>query len=399
MWGKIKGGMKMRNKLLITLLAGVFVFGLFSMVNAAKPRDGDGTFLGNGFPSGLHYNLNIHGKADTFSCPPLKNYYRVSFNDDLVDCTYNDKILIDGELVGECVNKLSCSGDYTCTETDIPNYGNVVNVPRFGTDPITIVIESGRKGPKSKPDATTLMVTDWCTESFPDDGSYAPPLDDEGRILLPKDPDGYAVYVRVLGKQHKDDNGPEFVMMPLGFESIENEYYDVDTDSDGVPDELVYLLGFISPDGGVFGQFGDPVTRSGSKGKGAKQATDISPLFKWEGDICYVQGDPIEEVLFCEGASCDYPELLCCVDNEPVGALDGIYDACVTPTDTDADGIGDTCEAGYVDVIDAACKYVENDWVFNIADFVNVLFEIKNNDAYNVQIRFYPLPLDIDVEE
>jgi hypothetical protein len=367
--------LEMTKKVLKNLLIGGFVLGLCSSVYAGKPTTGDPPiFIGNGFGGD-------------------------------VTCTYNDKPILSGELVGECGDKLSCTGAYECSDSGTPKYGNVVNVPRFTTDdPITIVMESGRKGPKSQPAATTLMVTDWCTESFPDDGSFPPPLGDEGRMLLPKNSDGYAVYVRVLGKPHKGDNGPEFVMMPLGFESIENEYYDVDTDGDGVPDEEVYLLGFISPDGGVFGPFGDPVTRSGSKGNGAKKATDISPLFEWAGDICYVQGDPVDEALFCEGVTCDYPTLLCCVDNEPVvdGVIvpDGTYDACITPTiDTDADGIGDTCEAGYVDVTDAACKYVENDWVFNIADFVNVLFEIKNNDTYNVQIRFYPLPLNQGGEE
>ena len=384
----------MKKKLLFSVLAGLSALIFSSIVQAGKPTTGDPpVFNGNGFPSGPHYNLLVHGKPDTFTCPPLTNYIEVTFAGD-VTCTYNDKPILSGELVGACDDKLSCTGDRVCSDSGIPKYGNVVNVPRFGTDdPITIVMESGRKGPKSQPEATTLMVTDWCTESFPDDGSFPPPLGDEGRILLPKDPDGYAVYVRVLGKPHKGDNGPEFVMMPLGFESIENEYYDVDTDGDTLPDEEIYLLGFISPDGGVFGPFGEPITRSGgTNGKGAKMATDISPMFEWAGDICYVQGDPMEEALFCEGACDKYPALLCCVDNDTVP--DGIYDACITPTDTNDDGIGDTCEEGYVDVTNAACKTIETDWVFNIADFVNVLYEIKNNDTYNVQIRFYPLPLN-----
>ena len=41
----------------------------------------------------------------------------------------------------------------------------------------------------------------------------------------------------------------------------------------------------------------------------------------------------------------------------------------------------------------AVCRDYEEDWVFNIADFVNVLWDIQGN-AYNVQIRFYPLPLN-----
>ena len=53
----------MKIKLLRILLAGVFVFGLFSMAQAAKPQnsgsDKDVIAMSNGFPSGLHFNLNV----------------------------------------------------------------------------------------------------------------------------------------------------------------------------------------------------------------------------------------------------------------------------------------------------------------------------------------------------
>jgi len=52
----------MKIKLLRILLAVVFVFGLFSLAQAGKPQDSNKVFLGNGFPSGPHFNLNI--KAD-----------------------------------------------------------------------------------------------------------------------------------------------------------------------------------------------------------------------------------------------------------------------------------------------------------------------------------------------
>ena len=51
----------MTKKLLINLFIGGFVFGLCSSVNAGKPVDDFGIPFGNGFPSGEHYNLNIHG--------------------------------------------------------------------------------------------------------------------------------------------------------------------------------------------------------------------------------------------------------------------------------------------------------------------------------------------------
>ena len=38
-------------------------------------------------------------------------------------------------------------------------------------------------------------------------------------------------------------------------------------------------------------------------------------------------------------------------------------------------------------------------WIFNIESFVNVLFGAENNGSYNVKLRLYPLPLDIDAQE
>ena len=39
------------------------------------------------------------------------------------------------------------------------------------------------------------------------------------------------------------------------------------------------------------------------------------------------------------------------------------------------------------------CRDYTGAWIFGIADFVDVLFNIKNNDSYNINLRFYPLPL------
>jgi hypothetical protein len=377
------------KKVLISILI-IFSIVSFIITPALATKPGE-TLNPNGFPSGPHFNLLIHGKPETFTCPELTYYFEVNVPEG-GSCLYKDKPVVDGELVGSC-EFLSCVNseqqavsDNICIETDIPNYGNVVNMPRFETnDPITIVMESGKKGPKSQPEALTLMVTDWCTESFPNDGSYPPPLGDEARVLLPKDSDGYAVYARVLGKPKKNGDGPSFVVVPE-LDLVQNEYL-VDLDEDGVDDLL--LLGFITPDG-IFNPDAVEIDlkRSEGKGNGAKGATDISPLFKWEGNICYVDGDPLEELTFCDGACTTLD--LCCIDDDS----DGVYDDCKERIDADGDGYLDACDSGY-ESVDGACKFIENDWVFNIADFVDVLWNVtENKDVYNVQIRFYPLPLN-----
>ena len=378
---------------LSAIVVAVLVLGVLP-ASAGKPQT-DSVFNGNGYPSGPHFNLLIHGKPVEFTCPALTNYFQVTVLGDW-SCTNDSssKPVNNGEYVGSC-SKISCldceetSQTPICTETNVPNYGNVVNMPRFATsDPITIVMESGRTGPKSQtqPAATTLMVTDWCTESFPD---YGVLLGDEARILLPKNPSGlgYAVYAEVLGKPAKNGDGPAFVMVPTGFELIQNEYF-VNLDSDA--DLELLLLGFISPDG-IFNPGGGPIELKRSGGT-RKTATDISALFKWEGNICYVQGVETEEATFCEdGEGTCVATNLCCKDT--TDPADGIYDVCKLQT-VDEDGNPVAC-AEDEDLISGACKYIQNDWVFNIADFVNVLWNVpQNEDVYNVQIRFYPLPLN-----
>ena len=62
------------------------------------------------------------------------------------------------------------------------------------------------------------------------------------------------------------------------------------------------------------------------------------------------------------------------------------------------DGVGQTCS--FADTASTFwfdetmyCRDYTNHWIFNIADFVDVVFDVKNNGSYNVNLRFYPLPL------
>lgn len=98
----------------------------------------------NGFPSGDHYNLNIHGKKDSYSCSAQEYDYN-----------------------GE------------------PIYGNSVFVPENGQG--SIYVESG-KGKRAAA-ITELQVTDPC--AFDGNGAT---------IKLPPSKNGYNVYARVLAK-------------------------------------------------------------------------------------------------------------------------------------------------------------------------------------------------------
>lgn len=98
----------------------------------------------NGFPSGDHFNLNIHGKKDGYACAEQEY-----------------------DIYGE------------------PIYGNSIFVPEYGQG--SIFVESG-KG-KRAATVTELQVTDPC--AFDGDGAT---------LQLPPNSNGYRVYARVLAK-------------------------------------------------------------------------------------------------------------------------------------------------------------------------------------------------------
>jgi hypothetical protein len=228
--------MKQTFILIVTMIV-LVSFGLTA--HAAKPVDKDGVPFGNGFPSGSHFNLNIIGKKDAFSCPPPE--------------------FVDGMQI----------------------YGNVIFIPREqGSDPITILMESGKKGPKGAQNTSVLQVTDWCTESFPD---YDQNKGDSGVLRLPQHDGGYAVYARITGKP-KEYGDPTVEIAP-GLAYVEDE-----TGND------LILLGLVDRSGtSTFSSDGITLTRTSTdstvSGKGVQKATNLTSLFEWSGEVCYVQDD------------------------------------------------------------------------------------------------------------
>lgn len=331
----------MMKKVYSNLLIGGFILGLCGSVNAAKPVDKNGIPFGNGFPSGEHYNLIIHGKKADFQCPTPE------FD----------------PITGEQV------------------FGNVINIPRVDDGlPIEIFMESGRKGPKGAPDASTLEVTDWCSKSFDDSAAS---------LRLPKNDAGYAVYARITGKPGEETsamfNYPDFW-------KVEDE----------AGNDLI-LLGTIT--GNMLTQIdgeGMTVYRTEStKGNKVPKASNITDLFMWYGTICYFDpysydnsGNPVYSYCgeYPATDQCDVTDL-CCVDAvEPYGVYEdcGLFaDVAVDP----GDGILVCPDALPLD-IGAYCRTyteLEQQWIFNIADFVELIWDIDNNGAYNIQVRFYPL--------
>lgn len=253
----------------------------------------------NGFPSGPHYNLNIIGKKADFSCPPPE-----------VDALGNQI------------------------------YGNVIFVPEQGTN-ITILMESGAKGPKNAPTTTELQVTDWCSGFS---------INDSATLRLPKNDKGYRVYARALAKPTYDPTmqiNPELVYTQDEFGT-----------------DLIFLatvgFNYFNTSYGM-----NTVFRT----KGKSTAVNITPIFEWSGDVCYL--DPVTDPTYLA-------KTICAADTDG----DLVYDAFAL-----FDGV--SCPDGY-DQISAYCATYTSQWVFNIADFVGYLWDINNNGLKLLQVRFYP---------
>jgi hypothetical protein len=302
--------------------------------------------LGNGYPSGPHFNLVILGKKAGFVCPTAAEYI-----------------------------------------ASTPAQ-NVIYVPQVGTD-IKIMMESGAKGPKTDPTLVALKVTDWCTDAF--DGTPAV-------VQIPKDAEGYAVFARIHGKPGPGDGSTA---------TFEFTTRDLDLVQDEFGNDLI-VLGVVD-DTGITDISGTVIERfdTGGKGKGGRKATDISALFEYTGQVCAINDQegfcsggsvcsagptvccvPVEEVAgtFVEASGCNDPELAGFAGCAPQVEVEGVMQ-CPDPFTYNGVQTSNVCE------VITACKTFDGAWIFNIADFVNVLFGADNEGSYNVQVRWYPLPL------
>lgn len=188
--------------------------------------------MSNGYPSGAHYNLNIHGKdAETYTCE---------------------------------------------TTAD----GNSVFISEYGTSTIEYVWN------RKATDVTELTVLDACGDAF--DG-------DAARVQLPYEAEGYYVFARLRGKPNNSQATPGdpsgIILRPNPVLKVCNDTDPVNPD---FPDYTectegsLLTLGLVTTQGvykiqeSGFYRF-DP--SSDEKGKGKAKAQDITGLFIWTGYV------------------------------------------------------------------------------------------------------------------
>ena len=331
---------------LATILTMILALAAMSLpAEAAKPQRQVGeemVYVGNGYPSGPHFNLNFLAKEiDTFVCPTVAEY-----------------------------------GSETLDK-------NVIYVPRGSEHgDIGVLVESGKRGPKNSSDPQVFEVTDWCSEDF--DGT-------EATLNLPPDPNGYMVYARITGKPFDGEANGEISGEGDGFYADLGGCLKYVEDENLANNDLI-LLGLVSSTG-VYVPTCDEdnspgqqilLQRTGSNGKGVKKAVPITPIFEWSGRICNI--DPLGTDVFC------------CVDTDV--PADGIFEYCVSLSDLGGGSCSDYTPPSEINgvtgswtysPVTASCTiYDDPTWVFNIADFVNYMWDIDSNGAYNIKVRFYP---------
>ena len=345
--------------------------------------------LSNGFPSGDHETLNIHGKKADYQCV-------------------------------ECV---------PCATCDPPVQCNVVNVPEYGKATINYV--SGRKVKIDE-----LTVFDSCA------GFDDPKQEDGAEVWLPYQELGYLVFARALGKPAKGDpNDPLYEPRSIIFQNAESDnptvyqlFGEVSEPGD-IP--LMLPLGLITKNGAYkmtsTDNAGINLVRFDSepegKGRGKTLGKDITDMFIWSGWVFHwsldLNGDGAVNELDVEyDCWSDYDtngngiiedsELIAkgIVDTN----LDGNYrddlalvDPCIY--DLDDNGVIDPWDGSYNEADEfenwledkipgdqtigdfyiTLWEYYHEVWVFTIADLVYQNQVITNQGIKNLQIRFYPI--------
>lgn len=296
---------------------------------AAKPIDVQ--YQSNGFPSGQHFNLNLHGRD------PLT---------------------------------------YTGTPT-----GNAVVIALSGNS--TLEYLSNKKNRNN----TELVVLDSLAENFGPD--YDP-----AQVYLPynivdesdnttKSAEGYYVYGRILGSPNKGSEGPSTILLTQNFVVAAANAADNTTDGWPFgfdPDDDLLGLGLVTTQGnlylpavdGTFERFDPPTDDLYEKGKGNKRGkskgVEITDLFKWTGWVS---------------------------DNATLDLNDnGYLDPGDVPEDWKiANGYVDplTLEQFELWLTEVEAIKYEEVWIFDIADMVISGQTVINDGTKNFQIRFYPV--------
>lgn len=318
--------MKKKGLLITLTLAMVIQLIIASPVMAGKSPEV--IAKSNGFPSGMHFNLNIHGHDLSLDDP----------------CTHE-------------------AG------------GNSVFIDEYGTS--IIEYQTNKKS-----SLTELTVTDPCASG---DGKVSVSLpmkvvvfNEDTQLDETMAVDGFYVYGRILGKPQNGKDDPQDRSNIIFSPNMVTDAYNLD--------EEMVALGLITWNATyyageeAFYRFEDP----DAKGKGNSKAREMTHLFEFTGWVVDASLDTNRSL------DDGIPDGIIDIWDVPLGDYDA--NALTPDNrDFDNDGNLDTDDvaAWLATQGDLATQYID-EWIFNIADVVTTEGEVVNDGTKLFQIRFYP---------
>ena len=300
----------------------------------------------NGFPSGPHFNLNIHGKKPDYTCdsePGGGSVFVPEYGYSEIQIIQNNKSSISELTVHD-----KCAFDDDIVQVQLPNghyqvYARILAKPRKNNEPREVSFSP-------KLIEACNDITDY---DIDDDGD----VDLDDLLLAPFDPD-------LNGDGDVDQDDVDIWTSTFG-DLIE------------CTDSSLIGLGIVTGTN-AFTRDGQKLERT----KGKSKAVDVTEMFMYSGIV-------FDTSLDLDGdGDLDIDDFI--ATNDLVG--DGILDNHDLDGDRDVDQedfnvwIDDLEQAGWL-VLD-----YRNDpiWVFDLADLVVHGWDYQNKGSKLVQIRFYP---------
>ena len=300
---------------------------------AAKPDGSDGSkdviSKSNGFPSGQHFNLNIHGKK----------------------------------------------ADFQCTSDE---GGGSVFIPEYGDATITYVTNK-------KSSVTELIAKDPC--AF-DDGKVIVqiPYEAQGYYV-------FAAIKGKPNNGSNDGSPSSIILKPnTVVQACDDPGYDEFGNLIECPDDDLMALGMIvgnnlyAAEDEQYVRFDPEVT----KGKGKSKGTDITRLFTYTGwviddsfDTNGPDGVPDGQINIFDVPVSDY-------DGDSIADRDYNKDGVENEDDVTA-WLTDLWNAWLTDSTLPRVEYLDEVWILNIADLVVTEQPITNDGTKLLQVRFYPV--------
>ena len=352
----------------IVLLGAVFVIGFEDVsVSAAKggiPGKSVAVQMNsNGFPSGPHINLNIHGR----------------------DLGWNGCQDVEGP-----------------PKSDDNDLGHNINTPIEGIGDILFVSNKKSNNPN-------MTVWDNCTQ-----GVHASDTDPAKVQIPPNGDDGWFVYWRMHAGNNNNQVLANVTFSPnLNLLAMCNDNSTINiinfsefNDCQDMNDDFIMPIAQVHSDG-IFSSDGEKITKWDQIGKGKNRqlAADVTDLFMWSGNVCNAN---LDSTMDSSISLADFD-----VTNSTGGDPDGVVNA----TDFDAliavspslitgafttgadimtlidDGDG-AIEAGaefiaLLELINECLVFEDPIWVFDAADIVEHGLEYDNKGSKLTQLRFY----------